>query len=44
MLPMSEAIRRAVAWAVEEWPEEGEGGQVDGLGWATYHVRVLEDD
>lgn len=28
MLPMSEAIRRAVAWAVEEWPEEGEGGKL----------------
>ena len=28
MLPMSEAIRRAVAWAVEEWPEESEGGKL----------------
>jgi sterol-4alpha-carboxylate 3-dehydrogenase (decarboxylating) len=24
MLPMAEAIRRAVAWAVEEWPEGGD--------------------
>ena len=28
MLPMSEAIRRAVAWAVEEWPDEREGGKL----------------